>query len=992
MMKYRFGKAELSLMEDSRIPFAVYQLVDKRVVTLVLSAGFCDLFGYERDEAYLLMANGIRHDIHPDDKARAASASVRFASEGGTLDVVYRVRAKGAWRIVHSHGEHVYPEPGVRLVVVWYTDEGAYDATDGGDTEHNGLAASLSSALREATLYRQSVYDQLTGLPKMSYFFDLAIAGRDRMLANGEKPALLFFNLVGMRFFNKRHGFSQGDALLRAFSEVLVKHYGNEGCGRIAQDNFAAVTSAEHVEETLIEVLQECETMNEGNTLPVRVGIFLKRDEDVDVSTACDRAKFACVNTDQPHVSGFRYFDDEMYRKSRSRQYIIDNLERALRERWIQVHYQPIVRTTNGRVCDEEALARWVDPERGSLSPAEFIPVLEDAKLIYRLDLYVLDCILEKVRLQQERGLHVVPHSLNLSRTDFDCADMVEEISRRVDKAGLEHGKITIEITESVVGSDFEFIQQQVKRFHDLGFQVWMDDFGSGYSSLDVLQSVHFDLIKFDMSFLRKFDQGEKSKIILTELMKMAMDLGIDTVVEGVETQEQVDFLRGIGCNKLQGFFYCRPISLAAVFERYEKGIQIGFENPRESNYYAAVSRVNMYDLSVFAHDERPELQHYFDAIPMAMIEIDVSSEAMRFIRCNTSYQDYMLKTFAEVRIGADIPLPVDRGHRVTTFAGALMQCAHDGGVLLVDEEVKKGETVHAIMRRVAVNPVTGAVALAVAILAVVDNRTQSTPITYANIARALSLDYRYLYYVDLETERFVQYSSSVSMGDLSLEQHGENFFAASRHEARRILHEADRAGFVEAFTKERVIHDIDQNGSFTISYRQIIDGSPRYMSLKAMRIGANDEHIIVGVSDIDAQVRERRTLERVHAEQVAYTRMMALTSEYLCVYVVDAQTDHYMEYRATKDYEGLGLAKEGEDFFGSVCDNSVSRIHVDDQERLVAEFTKQKVLAALSSRGVFSIDYRLILSGVPTHVSLKAALVEEPDGQKIVIGVSRAD
>ena len=124
----------------------------------------------------------------------------------------------------------------------------------------------------------------------------------------------------------------------------------------------------------------------------------------------------------------------------------------------------------------------------------------------------------------------MVPHSINLSRSDFDACDIVEEIRRRVDAAGVAHDRITIEITESVVGRDFGFMKGQIERFQKLGFPVWMDDFGTGYSSLDVLQSIPFDLIKFDMSFMQKLDEGDSGKIILTELMKLATSLGVDTV------------------------------------------------------------------------------------------------------------------------------------------------------------------------------------------------------------------------------------------------------------------------------------------------------------------------------------------------------------------------------------------------------------------------------------------------------------------------------
>ena len=242
------------------------------------------------------------------------------------------------------------------------------------------------------------------------------------------------------------------------------------------------------------------------------------------------------------------------------RKYIIDNLDRALEEKWIEVWYQPIIRTANGRVCDEEALSRWVDPVRGLLPPDEFIPVLEKAHLIYKLDLYVVDEVLKKIRKTEEEGLYIVPQSVNLSRYDFESCDIVEEIRSRVDAAGVGNDKLTIEITESVIGSDYDYMKAQVERFHELGFNVWMDDFGSEYSSLDYLMNIPFDLIKLDKKFMDQFDSGEKTRIILTELVRMAVSLGIETICEGVETEEQYLALKELGCSYVQGYYFSKPV------------------------------------------------------------------------------------------------------------------------------------------------------------------------------------------------------------------------------------------------------------------------------------------------------------------------------------------------------------------------------------------------------------------------------------------------
>ena len=243
----------------------------------------------------------------------------------------------------------------------------------------------------------------------------------------------------------------------------------------------------------------------------------------------------------------------------KKRKYLLENIDRATAKGWIQVYYQPIVDSDSGKTCDEEALARWIDPVEGFLSPADFISELEDAGLIYKLDLHVLEQVLKKIRSRTIAKKEIVPQSINLSRSDFETCDIVEEIRKRVDDAGVERNMISIEITEGIIGENFDYMKEQLSRFQSLGFKVWMDDFGSGYSSLNVLHSVSFDLIKFDQSFTRKLSEGERGRIILKDMMKMAESLQVETICEGVETKEQAIFLKEIGCSKQQGYYYGKP-------------------------------------------------------------------------------------------------------------------------------------------------------------------------------------------------------------------------------------------------------------------------------------------------------------------------------------------------------------------------------------------------------------------------------------------------
>lgn len=548
-------------LEYSPHPFAVYKFSDHRIETLLVSDGFCKLFGYvDRNEALHVLDQNMYRDVHADDQERLSGAMLRFSEGKEELDVVYRTREgmESDYRVIHARGSHMHTGTDDRIAHVWYMDEGVY--VEGDEESGTLMNQALNRALHEESILNASHYDGLTGLPSLTWFFQLCEAKKTETPGEGRQNILLYIDLNGMKYFNHRYGFAEGDKMLKAFSALLETTFGKEDVCHIAADRFAAATTDEDLEDRLRRMFEEAGKANDGNMLPVRVGIYSFGIENVSVSTAFDRAKIACEEIRHSDNSCFSYYRVEMRDTFRKRQYIIANIDKAIQEKWIQVYYQPIVRASDEQICDEEALARWIDPVEGFLSPADFIPYLENTGLIYKMDLYVLEQVLEKIRFLQETGRKVVPQSINLSRSDFEVCDIVEEIRKRVDAAGVSHDLISVEITESIIGSNFEFMNEQVNRFHENGFPVWMDDFGSGYSSLDVLQSIQFDLIKFDMSFLRKIDEGEKGKIILTELMKLASQLQVDTICEGVEKAEHASFLREIGCGKLQGYYYSKPV------------------------------------------------------------------------------------------------------------------------------------------------------------------------------------------------------------------------------------------------------------------------------------------------------------------------------------------------------------------------------------------------------------------------------------------------
>ena len=988
MKKYKYDPIEMASMEKSVIPFGVYQFIDKRVIPIVLSDGFCQLFDLRHDEAYDLMENDMYRDTHPDDTARISNAAFLFATEDTEYNVVYRTKVQGKYRIVHALGKHVYPQPDVRLAYVWYTDEGACESDQ--NELDNIITRAYMRVLKEESTIHKEYYDVLTGLSNKTGFFEMAEARRSSLWKMGSQPAIVIFNLNGMKYYNRKFGYKKGDELLQKVAKILASHFGSENCGRFNIDIFAAITNSNQVEDTVRTVFKECSHIENGEGVTIRAGIALDPDPNFDLTLLTDRSRYACDVNRGSRISKFSYFNENTLQLVDKYQYVIDNFEKAIEEEWIQVYFQPIVRAANGLVCDEEALARWNDPIKGFMVPSDFIPTLENANLIYKLDLHMVEKTIEKIRRQEKQGLNIVPISINLSRTDFDACDIVEEIRMRIDNAGIPRDKLTIEITESVVGSDFDFITAQIKRFQDLGFKVWMDDFGSGYSSLDVLQSTHFDLIKFDMRFMQRFNQGDESKIILTELMKMAIGLGIDTLAEGVEYQEQVDFLREVGCTKLQGFYYSKPIPMEQIFKRYENGTGIGFENPDETEYFSAIGRINLYDMALIAREDQESFRNYFDTLPMTILESN--GEHFCMTRCNQSFREFAELMSWNIPVGKyfDYKSVINRPGLV--FMKLVRQCGEDGNRVIIDDVMPNGTSVHAFIKRIAVNPISGAAAIAIAILGVMDASNQNAPVTYAHIAQALSSDYFNLFYVNLETENFIQYDTDGATGNIAVERHGENFFAEAYKDAKQIIYGPDQERFLRIFTKENVVRSMDEYGAFTLTYRQIYKNEPVYVHMKAVRPTGNDKYVIIGVSNIDAQMKQQEAMERLQQEQITYSRITALTGDILCIYTVDPVTDHYTEYSATLDYSNLGIAKEGENFFQQSFENAKNKIYEGDIERFYNLFTKEKVMEAIQKDKIYGLRYRLMIDGEPQYVSLKAAMVNEKDGSHLIIGIHNID
>lgn len=416
-------------------------------------------------------------------------------------------------------------------------------------------------------------HDKLTGLPNILLFTNYV---QDLLFRNPKKRYAFFvFDLDNFKAFNERFGFEEGDKALCFMADTLKSLFGERYVTHVSCDTFRAVGDVVGVDSKIEEAHDKIRGFSTQGVLEIKAGVYVQRVENENVERCFMRARLAEATTKGVYDEYVAFYADEMGARERLKMYLIAHIDEAVKNEYIKVYYQPVVDINTNKLCGFEALARWDDPEHGFLPPVEFIGILEDAHLIQKLDLFMLKKVCEKYRKETNLGHKCVPISFNLSRLDFKLSDIYKELTRLTREYNVPHEMIHIEITESVLDGDEDgFIREQVTRFQNDGFEVWMDDFGAGFSSLNVLKDYDFDFLKIDMMFLRNFT--EKSKVIIRAIVDMAKQLHVGTLSEGVETKEHLDFLKEIGCDRVQGYYYSKPLPYDEVMAALkEKGVEV---------------------------------------------------------------------------------------------------------------------------------------------------------------------------------------------------------------------------------------------------------------------------------------------------------------------------------------------------------------------------------------------------------------------------------
>lgn len=438
--------------------------------------------------------------------------------------------------------------------------------------------------------------DVLTGLLSLPVFLKKVLAQEKKDAEKGTFGSYypIYFNLTNFKIYNASYGREAGNRLLQKIADDLRTYFPDELAAHPERDTFFLLGSRRRVPEALEAMIRDIDRYIDDSSVRLKAGVcdFGKTVPPITVlRNSFDLAKIACDSIKSDGSRSWAFYEDSMGSMLEKRAYVLRHFDRALREGHIRIYFQPVIRTLSGKLCGMEALARWEDPDKGLLTPGIFIPVLEGARIIDKLDRYVLEAAARFLAERRRKGLSVVPVSVNLSRVDFEVSqplDMVEEVMKRY---RLPRRLIRIEITESALVKSEKVLKKAIAAFRKAGYECWLDDFGSQYSSLNVLHTFYLDELKIDMAFLRHFN--ERSRKIIKSIVVMAKTLGIHTLAEGAETREQVEFLRSIGCEKIQGFYYSRPRPWQDI-EQWMKAEKIDMESAAEEAVLNRVGLVNV--------------------------------------------------------------------------------------------------------------------------------------------------------------------------------------------------------------------------------------------------------------------------------------------------------------------------------------------------------------------------------------------------------------
>ena len=414
-------------------------------------------------------------------------------------------------------------------------------------------------------------YDFLTGIYGQQKFYQATRELLDQRA--GANFAFIHFDIDRFRIINTLYGSKEGDRLIHFVAGAIRKvmtAYGRGTYGRLGGDVFGMCVPYEDgaaIYHILEGIRAEIRKHSVHYYLETCAGIYLVDDPDMEVAAMHDNAEIAAAQCKGQYMVHDVLYTEEIGQKVLREQHIIDEMDAALAEQQFIVYFQPKYQLKKMAPYGAEALVRWKKPSGEIVLPNEFIPIFERNGFITKLDYYVWEKVCQFIDSELSQGRNPAPISGNVSRVNLYNPDFMDSLIDLIHRYHIPPHYLNLELTESVFSEDAELIQRAVNYLHDAGFTILMDDFGSGYSSLNILKDVDLDVLKIDMKFFSKGNTAEKGAKIIEAVIRMAESLDMMVIAEGVEEKHQVDFLNDLGCDYIQGYYFGRPMSQ----DQYEK-------------------------------------------------------------------------------------------------------------------------------------------------------------------------------------------------------------------------------------------------------------------------------------------------------------------------------------------------------------------------------------------------------------------------------------
>lgn len=410
-------------------------------------------------------------------------------------------------------------------------------------------------------LQKKVQLDEITGLYNRGYFYQLA---KEVIENSNEKMCIITMDITNFKIINEIYGMNAGDKLLKEVAEYLRKvGDGHEMISaRFMADHYYMCMPKSEFDK--IEFPKSFQTFLEGMDIKVVYGVFIVEDNDIPINVMCDRAFLAVHDKKYTYMEYVHFYNEFEHKQILKENEIENEMEKSLNGNEFYIVIQPKYNASTESIVGGESLVRWQHREKGIISPGVFIPIFEKNGFIIQLDYFVWEETCKEIAKMKSQGLPTVPISVNVSRAHFYGSELINRLLDLVERYQLSTGDLELEITESICGEDSDSVYDKIRELQSRGFRIAMDDFGSGYSSLNMLKEMPLDIIKMDLKFLD--GNQEKGQKILKALIDMAHTLDLGVVVEGVEILSQVEFLRQYKDCSLQGYYFSRPV-VSDVFE-----------------------------------------------------------------------------------------------------------------------------------------------------------------------------------------------------------------------------------------------------------------------------------------------------------------------------------------------------------------------------------------------------------------------------------------